>query len=133
MHKNNSKKPRENKAKVATEEQEARALMKWVRTIGIKKYPELALFYHIPNGEKRNVVTGARLKAMGVMAGIPDYHLPVGRGPINSLYIELKKRKAGRVNKNQVDLLERLELENNRVEIARGWEEAVKIIEEYLG
>ena len=36
-------------------------------------YPHLrGLMYHVPNGEKRDPVTANKLKAMGVVAGIPD-------------------------------------------------------------
>lgn len=36
-------------------------------------YPHLrGLMFHVPNGEKRDAVTGSKLKAMGVVAGIPD-------------------------------------------------------------
>lgn len=36
-------------------------------------FPELrGLMYHVPNGEKRDKVTANKLKAMGVVAGVPD-------------------------------------------------------------
>lgn len=80
-----------------------------------KKYPERELtkqvatfmrlifnplqvrWYHIPNGENRNVATGALLKAMGTLAGVPDFHLEWAGG---HAYIELKAGK-GKLNPNQ--------------------------------
>ena len=36
-------------------------------------YPHLrGLLFHVPNGEKRDPITANKLKAMGVVAGIPD-------------------------------------------------------------
>ena len=47
-------------------------------------------FTHLPLGEKRNVVTAARLKRMGVMPGWPDFFFC---GPNRSmLWLELKRK-----------------------------------------
>lgn len=54
------------------------------------KYPELMLLYAIPNGGARSKRTAGRMKAQGVLASVPDVHLPVMRGPFASLYVELK-------------------------------------------
>lgn len=55
------------------------------------KFPELYLVHAIPNGtwspSKRHA---GRLKASGVLASMPDLHLPVMRGPFIGLYVELK-------------------------------------------
>lgn len=34
--------------------------------------PDDAFAFHVPNGGKRNVIEGAKLKRMGVKAGVPD-------------------------------------------------------------
>lgn len=55
--------------------------------------PELNLAFHVPNGGARHIVTGARLKSMGVKPGVPDVLLPVpSRSIVNyaGLAIELK-------------------------------------------
>lgn len=45
------------------------SLVKWFRLA----YPKLApLLFAVPNGENRNPITGARLKAAGVRAGVAD-------------------------------------------------------------
>lgn len=56
----------------------------------MKKYPELAWLYAIPNGGKRSKKTAAMMKAMGVKAGIWDLCLPVPRGTYHGLYLEMK-------------------------------------------
>jgi hypothetical protein len=60
--------------------------------------PSQVRWYHIPNGENRNAATGALLKAMGTMAGVPDFHLEWAGG---HAYIELKAGK-GTLNLNQM-------------------------------
>lgn len=49
--------------------------------------PSDAVWFAIPNGEKRSVTTGARLKRIGVKAGAPDL-LIIYRGRAH--FIELK-------------------------------------------
>lgn len=40
------------------------------------RYPLLAFVFHVPNGEKRDKATAARLKTMGVRPGVPDLIAP---------------------------------------------------------
>lgn len=56
------------------------------------------IWFHCPNGEHRNAVTGARLKALGVRAGVADlcFVLPGGR----AAFLELK-RGNGRLSRYQ--------------------------------
>lgn len=36
-------------------------------------YPELRrTLFHVPNGDNKNAISGARYKALGVVAGVPD-------------------------------------------------------------
>src|SRR5271157_2112047 len=78
------------------EDDEAAALIRW-RGLYAKRYPELGLLIAIPNGGYRNAREAARLKMMGVRAGVSDYFLPcLNRGgpwPLKTKYgfwIELK-------------------------------------------
>ena len=45
-------------------------------------------FFHCANGEKRDAITGAKLKAMGVLPGIPDLILISPRGLFHGLEIK---------------------------------------------
>ena len=56
-----------------TESQEQKSLFKWWRVYS-RHAPHLVM-YHIPNGGRRDAITGARLKAEGVVAGVPDIFL----------------------------------------------------------
>ena len=60
-----------------TESQEQKSLFKWWRVYS-RHAPHLVM-YHIPNGGRRDAITGARLKAEGVVAGVPDIFLAVPR------------------------------------------------------
>jgi hypothetical protein len=56
------------------------------------KYPECTLFA-IPNGHKRNAITGAILKREGVVAGVADLFLMKANNKYNGLWIEVKTDK----------------------------------------
>ena len=75
-----------------TESQEQKALFDWWRAYA-RNTPLVML--HIPNGGARNAITGARMKAEGVTAGVPDILLAVPRQGCHGLWIELKRRKGG--------------------------------------
>lgn len=65
--------------KPRSEHIEQREFVQWVRQM------TPFLIYAIPNGEKRSRTDGLRLKVEGVLAGMPDLHIPELR-----LWIEMK-------------------------------------------
>lgn len=113
-----------------TEAQHQANVVNWA-ILHTAEWPELALLYHIPNGGSRDAIEGRHLKAQGVRAGVPDLHLPVARGEYHALYIEMKTEK-GRLSEEQKQRFERLRGERNCVEVCRGWESAVQVLEWYL-
>ncbi len=116
---------------VPTEGEEQALLFSWA-AMSLRKYPELGLLFHIPNGGKRGKAEAARFKAEGVKAGVPDLFLPVARGKYHGLFIELKRYKGGRVSDWQKHWLMELGWQGYRAEVARGWKEAAEIIKNYL-
>ena len=114
-----------------TEWQEQRALIEWAALME-KRYPALRWLFHIPNGEKRDRITAAKLKAMGVKAGVPDLCLPVPVGRYHGLYIELKIGK-GRPSDRQREWIAHLCEAGYAVNICYGFKEAAKVILDYLG
>ena len=114
-----------------TEAQEQSSLFYWAK-LQTGKYPELALMYHIPNGGSRNAIEAHNLKLQGVKPGVPDICLPVARGQYHGLYIELKRRKGGKVSQEQKEWLDALREQGYKAEIAWGWEDARNMIIEYL-
>ncbi len=113
-----------------TESQEQKSLFKWWRVYS-RHAPHLVM-YHIPNGGRRDAITGARLKAEGVVAGVPDIFLAVPRQGFHGLYVELKRQKGGSLESSQEDIIARLRQAGYRVEVCMGWWEAREVIENYL-
>lgn len=106
------------------------ALFDWAK-LQEKKYPELKLLHHIPNGGKRNITTAVRLKREGVKAGVPDVFLPVARKGYHGLYIELKAGK-GKVTINQDFWIDELREQKYFVDVCWDWEVAKSLILKYL-
>ena len=126
-----SKLPRD-KRLLPKEGEEQATLFSWA-SMQSWKYPELALLFHVPNGGARNKAEAGRFKAEGVKAGVPDLCLPVPRGDRHGLFIEMKRRDGGTVSKEQKEWLARLTEQGYRAEVCKGWEEAARVIEDYLG
>ena len=114
-----------------TEAQEQTALFEWA-AMASRRCPELALLHAIPNGGSRNPIEARHLKEQGVKAGIPDLFLPCARGGFHGLYIEMKRRKGGRVSIEQKKAIIALREQGYRVEVCEGWEKARDVIKEYM-
>lgn len=73
-------------------------ICQYLRKVGV-------FFFHVPNGAKRSPAEASRLKALGLISGIPDLVLcfPQGR----TVFIELKTGK-GRKSEAQNIVHERL-------------------------
>ena len=82
-----------------TEHQEQVDFVKWFRVA----YPDVLIFA-IPNGGYRSRVTASRLKAEGVVKGIPDLYIPAW-----NLWVEMKRTKGGSVSPDQKSMMEYLE------------------------
>ena len=117
---------------VASEAEEQTALFRWA-AYNRAKYPELELLYHIPNEGQRTKANGAMLRAQGLKKGVPDICLPVPNVRYTSLYIELKRRKGGKVSEDQRGWIEALNRVGCRAVVCHGWDEAREEIERYLG
>jgi hypothetical protein len=93
------------------------------------------LCYHIPNGGLRSAVEATRLKAAGVLAGIPDYHHAIAANGFNSLYIEFKEPGANMNTehvKMQTERQGQLLRAGNAVYVCSSLEEAQNILHHYL-
>lgn len=116
---------------VPKESNEQQTLFAWAKAMS-GKYPELAMLYHIPNEGKRSVRTGARLKAEGLRAGVPDICLPVAKNGHHGLYIELKRRRNSRVTQEQMQWIGDLAAQGYVAAVCRGCDEAISLIQRYL-
>ncbi len=111
-----------------TEASEQMMLVSWMSL----KYPKISnLLVHIPNGVYSSVRTGARMKRLGLRAGVPDLVVFCARHGFHGLFIEMKSEK-GRLTKTQIEYHKLLEEQGYLVKTARGFDEAKEIIESYL-
>ena len=118
---------------VPSESVEQQNLFRWAAVSAAARWPkEMRMLYHVPNEGKRSRATGARLKAEGLRAGVPDINLDVARGEYHGLRIEMKRRRGGRVSPEQAAWLEALREQGYAAVVAYGWEEAADAIEKYL-
>ena len=121
-----------------TEHEEQKAVIEWRDNVAVLKHRRHCMpdgrfpLIAIPNGGLRNVIVARKLKAEGVTAGVPDLFLPIPRTPYHGLWIEMKRRKGGRVSPDQAAVIAGLRAKGYHVVIARGSDEAIAAIEEYL-
>jgi len=118
-------------ANSGSEHSEQIALFCWA-ALNVKKYPQLRWMFAVPNGGFRFKQEAARLKASGVKAGVPDILLPFPKDRLAGLFIEMKRKVVGRLQDNQGEWIAYLRSVGYRAEVCYGWQEAVKVIEDYL-
>lgn len=90
------------------------------------------LFYAVPNGGSRNIIEAAKLKRSGVKKGVPDLCIPVPLNGYHGLYIELKRKSGSSVAVDQQTWLKTLNSLGYKAEVAKGCDEAIKVIEQYF-
>jgi hypothetical protein len=105
-----------------SEHVEQREFVSWFR----KNYKGIRIIA-IPNGGQRNIATAARLKAEGVMRGVPDLYVPAWM-----LWIEMKKSSGGRISPEQKDWHNYLQTINQNVIVTAGFEDAKLQIEDFI-
>lgn len=109
-------------APARTEHVEQREFVSWFR----KTYPAIRILA-IPNGSQRSRTTGARLKAEGVVAGVPDLLVPAW-----NLWIEMKRADGGTVSTQQKDWHRYLESIDHTVLVCAGFSQAKEKVEELV-
>lgn len=95
------------------------------------RHPEIRLLHAIPSGDWRGWSTGKKLKAQGVIPGIPDLCLPVARSGFHGLYLELKK-KGGCPSQDQWRVLEDLHHQGYFVRVSNHLPTSINLITDYL-
>ena len=105
-----------------SEHSEQVGFINWFRV----KYPNVLIFA-IPNGEKRAITVAKRLKAEGVVRGIPDLLIPQW-----TLWVEMKRISGGRLSPEQKAMITYLEGIGQKVIVAKGAADASKQILEHI-
>lgn len=102
------------------------ACVRWLRL----QHPNI-LCFAIPNGGARSALTGAMLKAEGVVAGVPDLMIAMPRNGHAGLFVEMKV-KPNRPSKEQREIISKLTDAGYKVEVCYSFEDFVKVITDYL-
>ena len=91
-----------------------------------------SLLWATPNGGVRHMGTAIKLKAEGVKAGVPDITFAYPRGKYHGLFIEMKRRKLGRLSPEQSSFIEALRGVGYKVEVCKGCDCAIEVLNNYL-
>tara|TARA_R110002050_G_scaffold73422_1_gene157978 strand:- start:327 stop:674 length:348 start_codon:yes stop_codon:yes gene_type:complete len=105
-----------------SEHSEQVGFINWFRS----QYPEILIFA-IPNGEKRAISVAKRLKAEGVVRGVPDLFIPAW-----NLWIEMKRVSGGRLSTDQKQMISYLENIGHTVIIGKGATDASQHIRKFM-
>lgn len=120
------------------EDQEQAAFFTWLRIRHPLAYEHA---YHVPNGGSRGggdrrsaQIEGARLKAQGVKAGVPDIWIPLRRGAFAGLVVEFKATPPhdAEVSKEQQQWVLRMKAQGWRSEVVLGLNALRRLIDEYM-
>jgi hypothetical protein len=124
--------PAKKRPRRSTEHQEQAALFEWAAMNEIRE-PWLRWLHAIPNGGKRDARTGARLKAEGVKAGVPDVFMPMTcKSPtFHGLYIEFKS-KTGKMTQKQLEFAAHARNLGYGYVLCYSWLSAARVITNYL-
>ncbi len=88
-------------------------------------------FFAVPNGGRRDKVTGAKLKAEGALAGVADLILLIPKNGYASLCIEMKTPDG--IHRDSQKLWQKeVEAVGNKYVICRSLEDFIREIQEYL-
>lgn len=102
--------------------------VRWFRL----QYPRYAgLLYAVPNGGARNAVTGANMKAEGVLPGVADLFLSVPNRFYHGLYIEMKQPK-GRQQESQRRFQQAVESQGYKYSLCYSLDDFMGVVNDYL-
>jgi hypothetical protein len=87
--------------------------------------------FSVPNGGKRDAVTGAKLKAEGALAGIADLILLKSNRFYGALLIEMKTPK-GRQSASQFEWQQKITNDGYKYVIVRSIDDFKKEVTQYL-
>ena len=94
------------------------------------RYSRRCFAFHVPNGGRRNRIEAARMKGMGVRAGVADWIVLLPGGKFAA--IELKRRTGGYLSPEQKSFRDTVEALGGAWYLARTVEEFEQAMEELL-
>lgn len=116
------RKPRDDEHKLQA------ACVRWYRL----QYPKMKHnLFSVPNGGKRDAVTGAKLKEEGALAGVADLILLKSNRFYGALLIEMKT-KTGRQSDSQKEWQHKITADGYKYVVVRSLEDFQREIKDYL-
>jgi len=104
------------------------ACITWFRL----QYPKLSkLLFAVPNGSRRDAITGAILKKEGVVSGVADLILLIPKKGYASLCIEMKYGKNGQ-SESQKEWQTLAERAGNKYVVCKSLKEFIENIDRYV-
>lgn len=104
------------------------ACVKWFRY----RYPKYSrLLYAVPNGSRRDAITGKILKDEGVIRGVSDLNLDIANRFYHGLRIEMKTPK-GIQSKEQKEFQAEVEAQGFKYIVCRSLDEFIKDVTMYI-
>lgn len=108
-----------------TEHQLQKAYFEWVRLKAVKDW-RYRLIFAVPNAARRSYALAARMKAEGLLPGVPDVCVPLKARDGGVLFLEFKTGK-GKLSADQVQVIEYLRKAGNSVSVVRSLKDAKAI------
>lgn len=104
------------------------ACVKWFRL----KYPKMRHnLFAVPNGGRRDYITGGKLKEEGVLPGVADLILLKSNRYYGGLLVEMKT-KTGTQKFSQSEWEKKITKDGYKYIICRSLEEFIKVVTDYL-
>lgn len=104
------------------------ACVRWFRL----KFPKLRnILFAVPNGGRRDAVTGAKLKEEGATSGVSDLILLRSNRFYGALCVEMKK-PGGYQSPAQKEWQKEVEAMGNKYVVCRSLDEFMKVVTDYL-
>jgi hypothetical protein len=118
------------KEKVLSEFQECVLFNNWIETMPMVK----PFFHHSPNELCKEKHDAINMKKIGMSPGFPDYCIFIPGNHYKALFIEMKRsdRRNQEMNEEQVAWIIRLEEQGYMAKFAFGFEDAKRIVINYL-
>jgi len=126
---------------LSDEHHEQVVVINWARANAYRE-PALDYLHAIPNGAKlpfrlndrgeRYSLPAQKLKAEGLLPGVPDLFLPAARGGYHGLYLEMKYGK-NKPSPEQDHFIGYVQRAGYQAVICYSAEEAITALENYLG
>ena len=92
------------------------------------------VIFAVANGARTSWTQAKKIKAEGVLKGVPDICFTYPNGKHHGLFIEMKRPKGegGGASPEQREIIANLQHYGYAVEVCRGWQEAERVLRDYI-